>query len=147
MHKRFIIISLQSLPSTRRTGNHSFGLTSTMYESVVWNSWPLVGLESLYAPTFNCKTSHLKILRTYSLCGLLYLALAPNSISNTTKLLEVFSSRSYIQLLLTTVYLHNNVMMHLTVSHRQKSIIDVSLGNDFNQNIPLQWGNLQKFVP
>lgn len=32
---RFFFISLQSLPSISRTGNHIFGLTSTMYESVV----------------------------------------------------------------------------------------------------------------
>lgn len=39
MDERFVVISLQSLPSTRRTGNHSFGSTSTTYETVVWNSW------------------------------------------------------------------------------------------------------------
>lgn len=56
MHVRLVFISLQSLPSTSCTGNHSFGFTSTTYERIDRNSRSHVRVESLSPPPCHWST-------------------------------------------------------------------------------------------
>lgn len=51
IHERLVFISLLSLPSTRRTGNHNFGWTLTVYEREVWHPWVKV---SWHFSLLNC---------------------------------------------------------------------------------------------
>ena len=52
--KRLVFISLHNLPSTSRTGNHIFGLTSTVYASVVGKSLNCRSKASPWIPLSNC---------------------------------------------------------------------------------------------